>query len=100
MLAYIIRRVLLMIPTLLGIMVLNFIVIQFAPGGPIEQLLAELQGTAVSATARFSGEGTEVQGTAPKTGTGSEINSKYRGARGLDHVDGALQHFSYPRPGQ
>jgi microcin C transport system permease protein len=84
MLAYIIRRVLLMIPTLLGIMVLNFIVIQFAPGGPIEQLLAELQGTAVSATARFSGEGTEVQGTAPKTGTGSEINSKYRGARGLD----------------
>jgi microcin C transport system permease protein len=84
MLAYIIRRLLLMIPTLLGIMVLNFIVIQFAPGGPIEQLLAELQGTAVSATARFSGEGTEVQGTAPKTGTGSEINSKYRGARGLD----------------
>ena len=84
MLAYIIRRVLLMIPTLLGIMVLNFVVIQFAPGGPIEQLLAELQGTAVSATARFSGEGTEVQGTAPKTGTGSEINSKYRGARGLD----------------
>jgi len=84
MLAYIIRRLLLMIPTLLGIMVLNFIVIQFAPGGPIEQILAQLQGTAVSATARFSGEGTEVQSSAPKTGTGSEVNSKYRGARGLD----------------
>ena len=40
-----------MIPTLLGIMVLNFVVIQFAPGGPIEQILAELQGTSVSATA-------------------------------------------------
>src|SRR5215475_7584128 len=84
MLAYIIRRLLLMIPTLLGIMVLNFVVIQFAPGGPIEQILAELQGTSVSATARFSGEGTEVQGGAPKTGTGNEVNSKYRGARGLD----------------
>jgi len=84
MLAYIIRRLLLMIPTLLGIMVLNFIVIQFAPGGPIEQILAELQGTAVSATARFSGEGAEVQSGAPKSGIGSEVNSKYRGARGLD----------------
>src|SRR4029453_9429914 len=84
MLAYLIRRLLLMIPTLLGIMILNFIVIQFAPGGPIEQMLAELQGTAVSATARFSGEGTEVQSGAPKTGTGSEGSSKYRGARGLD----------------
>jgi microcin C transport system permease protein len=84
MLAYIIRRLLLMIPTLLGIMVLNFVVIQFAPGGPIEQILAQLQGTAVSATARFSGEGTEVQSSAPKTGAGSEVNSKYRGARGLD----------------
>jgi len=84
MFTYIIRRVLLMIPTLLGIMVLNFAIIQFAPGGPIEQLLAELQGTAVSATARFSGEGTEVQGGVPKTGTGNEVNSKYRGARGLD----------------
>jgi microcin C transport system permease protein len=84
MLAYLIRRLLLMIPTLLGIMILNFIVIQFAPGGPIEQMLAELQGTAVSATARFSGEGTEVQSGAPKTGTGSEVSSKYRGARGLD----------------
>ena len=45
MFAYITRRVLLMIPTLLGIMVLNFAVIQFAPGGPIEQILAELSRT-------------------------------------------------------
>jgi len=84
MFTYITRRVLLMIPTLLGIMVLNFAVIQFAPGGPIEQILAELQGTAVSATSRFSGGGTEVQGGAPKVGTGTEVNSRYRGARGLD----------------
>jgi len=84
MFAYIIRRVLLMIPTLFGIMVLNFVIIQFAPGGPIEQILAQLQGTAISATSRFTGEGTEVQGGTVKSGANSEINSRYRGARGLD----------------
>ncbi|MBL4907110.1 MAG: microcin ABC transporter permease, partial [Sneathiella sp.] len=57
MLAYIIRRLLLMIPTLFGIMVLNFAVIQFAPGGPIEQIIAEIQGTAVGATSRIGGSG-------------------------------------------
>ena len=55
MLAYIIRRVLLIIPTLFGIMVLNFLIVQAAPGGPIEQIVAKLHGTDVSATARFSG---------------------------------------------
>ena len=43
MLAYIIRRLLLIIPTLFGIMVLNFAIIQAAPGGPVEQLIAELE---------------------------------------------------------
>ena len=55
MLAYILRRLMLVIPTLLGIMVLNFFIIQAAPGGPVEQMLAQIQGTAVSATERFSG---------------------------------------------
>ena len=55
MIAYIIRRLLLMIPTLFGIMLLNFIVLQFLPGGPVEQALAQIQGMAVDATARFSG---------------------------------------------
>ncbi len=72
-----------MIPTLFGIMVLNFIVIQFAPGGPIEQIIAEIQGTAVGATARIGGSGggdTSSAGSAG--GLGSE--SSYRGAQGLD----------------
>ena len=55
MLAYIARRLLFMIPTLLGIMIVNFAVIQVAPGGPIEQLIAKVTGDAVAATARFSG---------------------------------------------
>src|SRR3546814_10246729 len=57
MLAYIILRILLMIPTLFGIMVLTFVIVQFAPGGPIEQVIAQIQGTAQDATARFSGGG-------------------------------------------
>jgi microcin C transport system permease protein len=86
MIAYIIRRLLLMIPTLFGIMVINFIVIQVAPGGPVEQIIAELRGTAVDPTARFSGGGSDIQGgqQQPSQQTGSNVTSKYRGAQGLD----------------
>ena len=62
MLAYIIRRLLLVIPTLFGIMVINFAIVQFAPGGPVEQAIAEWQGHGVDATRRFSGSGGDVQG--------------------------------------
>ena len=50
MAAYIIRRLLLMVPTLLGILLVSFLVVQFAPGGPVEQMVAQLTGRAVSAT--------------------------------------------------
>jgi microcin C transport system permease protein len=83
MLAYIIRRLLLIIPTLLGIMVINFAIVQVAPGGPVEQAIARLEGTAISATARISGEGGETVGTREQQATSSE-DSRYRGARGLD----------------
>jgi microcin C transport system permease protein len=83
MLAYIIRRLLLMIPTLFGIMVLTFVIVQFAPGGPIEQIIAQLQGSAVDPTARFSGGGGDFeQGAGQFDATG--VTSRYRGARGLD----------------
>jgi microcin C transport system permease protein len=80
MLAYIARRLLLIIPTLFGIMVLNFVIVQFAPGGPVEQTIAELKGTLVSATAPIVGNQADVRGAASSE-TGS---SGYRGARGLD----------------
>jgi microcin C transport system permease protein len=84
--AYILRRVLLMIPTLLGIMFVSFVIVQFAPGGPIERVIAQLQGTDVSATARIGGgSGGEVGGAgAGNTGAAEPIQSKYRGAQGLD----------------
>ena len=87
MIAYIIRRLLLMIPTLFGIMLLNFVVLQFLPGGPVEQVIAQLTGTAVEATSRVSGSGgAEVSREQQLTRQGADaaISSKYRGAQGLD----------------
>jgi microcin C transport system permease protein len=77
-----------MIPTLFGIMLLNFVVLQFLPGGPVEQVIAQLMGTAVEATARISGGGSaevsqQGQG-AGQRGAEAGVSSKYRGARGLD----------------
>src|SRR3984957_843911 len=79
MIAYTIRRILLMIPTLFAIMVVNFMIIQAAPGGPVQQMIAKLKGNTVSATERVSGGGNE---TAPQQSGGD--SSFYRGARGID----------------
>ena len=86
MLAYIARRLLLIIPTLFGIMGINFAIIQAAPGGPVEQMIAQIKGTAVEATARLGGSaGGETGGPRPAQGPGQATDvSKYRGARGLD----------------
>lgn len=92
MLSYILRRLLLIIPTLLGIMVLNFIIVQAAPGGPVEQMLAQIQGEAVDATARVSGGGSEV--------AGSSGGSDYRGAQGIppDLIARIEQQFGFDKP--
>jgi microcin C transport system permease protein len=85
--AYILRRLLLMIPTLFGIMVLNFIIVQAAPGGPIEQIVAKLQGNATEATARFSGGGQDTMaGKALHENQSADagVASRYRGAQGVD----------------
>ena len=78
MIAYAIRRVLLIIPTLFAIMVVNFVIVQAAPGGPVEQMIARLKGENVSATERVSGGSGELAGSA------GSVNTRYRGARGLD----------------
>ena len=82
MINYIIRRLLLVVPTLLGIMTINFAVIQIVPGGPVEQMIAEMTGTAVESTARFSGsdEGESLN----NFDMSSTNDSKYWGAQGLD----------------
>ena len=102
MLAYIIRRLLLIVPTLFGIMVINFVVIQFAPGGPVEQMIAQIQGTATSATSRFSGggEGGDFERAADPTSQAGGTTSKYRGAQGLDpeFIEELERMFGFDKP--
>jgi microcin C transport system permease protein len=74
--AYLLRRLLLMIPTLFGIITINFVVVQFAPGGPVEQMMAELRQQGAGAIERIGGPGVEVARV--------EQGGFYRGARGLD----------------
>jgi microcin C transport system permease protein len=83
MLAYILRRLLLIIPTLFGIMLLNFVIVQSAPGGPVELMIARIKGTAIAPTARVGGAGGGEAGHAGTAQRG-EVGSTYRGAQGLD----------------
>ena len=103
MAAYIVRRLLLIVPTLFGIMVLNFVIINAAPGGPVELLLARLQGTAVEATARFSRGREQHEVGAPRelaAGRGGSVTSKYRGAQGLDpeFITEIEHQFGFDKP--
>ncbi|MDH2352053.1 microcin C ABC transporter permease YejB [Bradyrhizobium sp. SSUT112] len=83
--AYIARRILLMIPTLLGILFVSFIVVQFAPGGPVERVIAQLSGADTGGSSRISGGSDFAQRTPGQVGAGGDaMNSKYRGAQGLD----------------
>jgi len=89
--AYIIRRLLLMIPTLLGIMIINFALVQFVPGGPIEQILSQLDEQ-TSATDRIAGGGAEVGG--------GSSQSEYQGAKGLpeDFIKDLERQFGFDKP--
>jgi len=78
MIGYALRRILLMLPTLFAIMVVNFFIVQAAPGGPIEQMIAKIKGSEVSALARVTGGGGEIKSS------GAAGNTNYRGAVGLD----------------
>ncbi|GAC1343151.1 MAG: microcin C ABC transporter permease YejB [Acetobacteraceae bacterium] len=84
--AYLLRRLLLLVPTLLGIIAINFAVVQFAPGGPVEQAIAEARGRGVDATARITGAVSDSGG--------------YRGARGLDpkQIDDIKRMFGFDKP--
>jgi microcin C transport system permease protein len=97
--AYVVRRLLLVIPTLFAIMLVNFAVVQVVPGGPIEQILARLEGTAVGATSRVSGGGGETAQAAP-VGPGGGAPSRYRGAQGLDreYIARLEKEFGFDQP--
>lgn len=98
MTAYILRRLLLMIPTLFGVLLINFVILQFAPGGPVEQILAQLRGVGADVAGRVSGAtGAEAAG-APATPRPAD--SVYRGAQGLDpeFIEELKRQFGFDRP--
>jgi microcin C transport system permease protein len=99
--AYILRRLLLIIPTMLGIMAISFAVVQFAPGGPVERVIAQLTGTDVSATARISGGGGDFAGVNANQQPGGDVaTSKYRGAQGLDpeFIKSLEKQYGFDKP--
>lgn len=102
MLSYIIRRLLLMIPTLIGIIVLNFFIVQVAPGGPVEQMIAKLQGFDTAAADRFTGGGSDTSANqlAQQNLTSSSGAGKYRGAQGLDpeFIKSLEKQFGFDKP--
>jgi microcin C transport system permease protein len=83
-----------MIPTIFGILLISFIIVQFAPGGPVERVLAQLQGIDTGATANFGG------GNGLRASGASEFNSKYRGAQGLDpkFIAELEKQFGFDKP--
>lgn len=93
--SYIIRRILLMVPTLFGIMLLNFIIVQAAPGGPVEQVLAQLDGIDSQSSTRIgSAEQSDLQNS------GNASNSDYRGAQGIDPelIQEIERQFGFDKP--
>jgi microcin C transport system permease protein len=101
--AYIIRRILFMVPTLLGIMLVSFVVIQFAPGGPVERVIARITGSDTGATSRIGGSAGGDFGSQGQFQGGAAVdatNSKYRGAQGLDpeFIKSLEKQFGFDKP--
>jgi microcin C transport system permease protein len=87
MAVYLIKRLLLIIPTLFGIMLINFAIIQFAPGGPVEQVLSKISGNNVDSSSRIgggAGDGIAGQNTGTANQAGGSDSARYRGSAGLD----------------
>ncbi len=102
MAAYILRRLLLIPVTMFGILLISFAIIQFAPGGPVERVIAQITNTDVSATVRIGGgEGGDFSGSAANNAaSGGGVSSKYRGAQGLDpeFIKKLEKQFGFDKP--
>ena len=96
MFRYIVRRLLLIFPTLIGIITLNFFIVQLAPGGPVDQMIAQLTGQDVAATARIAGA-VDAQ---PQLDMAETSRSQYAGAQGLDPelIAAIEKQFGFDRP--
>ena len=93
--SYIVRRLLLIVPTLLGIMTVSFLIVQFAPGGPVERVIAQIQGYDVAATARIDGSGGQAN-----AGQSSDATSNYASSQGMDpdQIKDLEKTFGFDKP--
>jgi len=104
MVAYLLKRILLIIPTLFGIMLISFVIIQFAPGGPVERIIAQLTGHDSSIVSRIGGGGGDMLGGGVQSqmgqGAADVVTSKYRGAQGLDpeFIKSLEKQFGFDKP--
>jgi len=104
MAAYLFKRLLLIIPTLFGIMLISFVIIQFAPGGPVDRIIAQLTGHDTSIVSRIGGGGGEMMSGGNQSALGQggaeSITSKYRGAQGLDpeFIKSLEKQFGFDKP--
>src|SRR5215471_13597026 len=98
MLAYLARRLLLVVPTLFGIMLANFVIVQAAPGGPVDLMIARLRGQAAAATARIASTGTGESAGATRSGIGEE--GATRASQGIDPdlVRQLEKQFGFDKP--
>ncbi|ENN92636.1 microcin C ABC transporter permease YejB [Bartonella schoenbuchensis] len=105
MVAYILWRLLLIIPTLIGILTVTFVIVQFTPGGPIENIIAQLQGMGGDAVGRVAG-GSDLSLSSDSVFDGAHADlstygsSKYRGAQGLDpeFIAKLERQFGFDKP--
>src|SRR3954454_7557950 len=97
MLAYLVRRLLLIVPTIFGIMLISFAIIQFAPGGPVERMIAQLTGS--GSGDRLGGSGSDFSGQGQQSFS-AEVNSQYRGAQGLDpaFIKSLEKQYGFDKP--
>jgi microcin C transport system permease protein len=101
MTAYIIRRLILIVPTLIGAMLINFLIVQAAPGGPVQQVISQVTGTGVAATQRVTQGGGELQQQQQGGGSANvNLQGDYRGAQGLDpeFIQELEAQFGFDRP--
>ena len=99
--SYLLKRLLLNIPTLFGIMLLSFTIVQFAPGGPVEQMIAQLTGHADGGVAgRIGGGGGDPGSAANASAQSGDQSSVYRGSQGLDpaFIKQLEKQFGFDKP--
>ena len=92
---YVLRRLLLLFPTLIGIITVNFFIVQFAPGGPVDQMIATLTGQDTGATSRIAGAQSGLQPT-----DAAAVQTQYAGAQGLDPelIAAIEKQFGFDKP--